>query len=69
MKGREGENGQLCWYGIPYGAAPTGESLSLIHIYGDVAAALTQGCGGQGLHRGAVDDDTALGLSLIHILR
>ena len=26
MKGREGENGQLCWYGIPYGAAPTGES-------------------------------------------
>lgn len=26
VKGREGENGQLCWYGIPYGAAPTGES-------------------------------------------
>ena len=25
VKGREGENGQLCWYGIPYGAAPTGE--------------------------------------------
>lgn len=26
VKGREGENGLLCWYGIPYGAAPTGES-------------------------------------------
>ena len=26
VRGREGENGQLCWYGIPYGAAPTGES-------------------------------------------
>ena len=26
VKGREGENGQLSWYGIPYGAAPTGES-------------------------------------------
>lgn len=26
VRGREGENGLLCWYGIPYGAAPTGES-------------------------------------------
>ena len=26
VKGREGENDLLCWYGIPYGAAPTGES-------------------------------------------
>ena len=26
VKGREGKNGLLCWYGIPYGAAPTGES-------------------------------------------
>lgn len=26
VRGREGENGQLCWYGIPYGAAPTGEN-------------------------------------------
>lgn len=26
VKGREGENGLLCWYGIPYGAAPTSES-------------------------------------------
>ena len=26
VKGREDENGLLCWYGIPYGAAPTGES-------------------------------------------
>ena len=26
VKGREGENGLLCWYGIPYGAALTGES-------------------------------------------
>ena len=26
VRGREGKNGLLCWYGIPYGAAPTGES-------------------------------------------
>lgn len=26
VKGKELENGLLCWYGIPYGAAPTGES-------------------------------------------
>ena len=26
VKGREGKNGLLCWYGIPYGAAPTGEN-------------------------------------------
>lgn len=26
VRGREGENGLLCWYGIPYGSAPTGES-------------------------------------------
>ena len=26
VRGREGKNGLLCWYGIPYGLAPTGES-------------------------------------------
>jgi len=26
VKGKEGEDGLLCWYGIPYGAAPTGEN-------------------------------------------
>ena len=26
VRGREGKNGLLCWYGIPYSAAPTGES-------------------------------------------
>ena len=57
VKGREGENGQLCWYGIPYGAAPTGESrwtapqeparwltvrdLSLIHIWPSLPGAIS----------------------------
>ena len=40
-------------------AAALHQQIELLEDHGDVAAALTQGCGRQGLHRGAVDDDTA----------
>ena len=48
-------------------AAALHQQIELLEDHGDVAAALTQGCGGQGLHRGAVDDDTALGGALQQI--
>ena len=42
-------------------AAALHQQVELLEDHGDVPAALSQGGGRQGLHRGAVDDDAALG--------